>query len=62
MKDKQVSEKRGKKFPPNRRRLVIETVTKVVSTSHPSRSNEFGQIAVSLPRVRFLERPELMVG
>lgn len=62
MKDKQISEKRGKKFPPNPRPLAIETVTKVVSTSHPSRSNEFNQITVSLPRVRFLERPELMVG
>lgn len=60
MKDKQVSETRGKKFLPNPRRLVIETVIKVVQSSHPSRSNEVNQITVSLPRVRFLERPELM--
>ncbi len=57
MKDKQVSRAREKTFPPPRNQLVIETVTKVVSSAHPSRSNEVNQIAVSLPRVRFLERP-----
>lgn len=62
MKDSQVSQARGKVFRPfDDKPLVIETVVVQINAVSQSRSGEIIRtVPVSLPRVKFLERPEMM--
>lgn len=63
-KDSEVSKTRNKVFPRERPPLVIEKVTKLVPVNDgPSRSSTSTKtihvMELSLPRVKWLERPEI---
>jgi len=63
-KDSEVSQIRRKVFPRERPPLVIEKITKTVSVvegpSYSSASQKTArQTELSLPRVKWLERPEI---
>lgn len=63
-KDSEVSQTRGKVFPRQRPPLVIEKVTKTITDreipSHSSSAFKNARIIpLSLPRVKWLERPDI---